>query len=146
MSDLLYLSDIAYRVALSNDLQSAETVYASAVTLSPHLITLFEKFCRRGGHLSLVTNSIHRYPAILGQQLSIAARLRSVGARVTFYDCPYLLHAKCVIVSPDIVYLGSHNLTAQALNRNIERSVRITSLGLFTKVLADLNVWGGWMQ
>jgi phosphatidylserine/phosphatidylglycerophosphate/cardiolipin synthase-like enzyme len=136
-----YLRDRDFLLALSRDIAQASDVHLSVVSLTRQLRFLFVDFLLRGGSLTVATNSLSRYPDSTASILAEVAELRDLGAHVVYYNSPYLLHAKLIAIAPNIVYIGSHNLTGQSMGRNIERSVRLMDPALFSDVLADIKLW-----
>lgn len=57
---------------------------------------------------------------------------QSLGLNVKRYNGSKLLHTKSFIVDSDVVVLGSHNITENAMHRNIE-----TSLIIFDPSIAE---------
>ena len=58
-------------------------------------------------------------------------RLRALGADVRTFKAPYLYHQKTILIPPDIVFVGSHNLTYASVYRNFESSVRFQNFGVY---------------
>lgn len=144
MSEIQYLVDSEYKAALVRDMDASRIAHLCTVRLSQSIEHLFGSWLRGGGLLYCVTNSVARFPADIITTLSVAGKLRELGVRLTQINAPYLLHPKILTFAPDIVYLGSHNMTPQSLARNIERSVRIKNLRLYNTVITDIWRWGRW--
>jgi len=144
VSDIIYLRDREYRTALVRDLASARIAHLSTVRLTRSVEFFFSSWLRNGGQLWVVTNALRRWPADLVEVIAAAAELRALGAQLTHYNAPYLLHSKLLTFAPDIVYLGSHNFTGQSLGKNIERSIRVQNQQLYDTVVADIRSQGGW--
>jgi phosphatidylserine/phosphatidylglycerophosphate/cardiolipin synthase-like enzyme len=144
MSQLYFMRDREYLLSLQCDIETASVAHICTVRLTNTVSFLFGNFLKRGGQLYVLTNAIHRWPENLRQVIDEVTKLRSLGAHITHYNAPYLLHSKIVALAPGIVYIGSHNLTGQSLGRNIERSVRVTGPAFYEKVVHDLCNQGGW--
>ncbi|MDR2105675.1 MAG: phospholipase D-like domain-containing protein [Deferribacteraceae bacterium] len=76
-----------------------------------------------------------------------AKALKSSGAEVYFDDPDRRLHTKMCIIDNYISFIGSHNYTFSALQRNAEVTVRIQSEGIASEgvkyideLIADINI------
>lgn len=65
--------------------------------------------------------------------------LKDAGIRVFWDDPKITLHAKIALIDAQLVYIGSHNLTQSAFNKNKELSVLISSKELAAEVLKYLQ-------
>lgn len=62
--------------------------------------------------------------AIVNYQ-KIVPQLQAVGIEAKAFEASKLLHAKVVIIDNSVLFLGSHNLTENALSENIEVSLKV---------------------
>jgi len=125
------------------DLATARIVHLSVVRLTRATLDVFSDYLASGGKLYVLTNAITRFPGYVGEVVAAKNALVLAGADVRHYITPYLLHSKLLCITPDIVYIGSHNFSIQSLGRNIERSLRIVSQSLYDQVVRDIVTQGG---
>ena len=68
--------------------------------------------------------------------------LRSVGINAKKYNFKHLLHAKSIVIDREIIVLGSHNLTQNAMCNNVEMSLIIDDTELAGRIIKYFeNIW-----
>lgn len=96
------------------------------------VIAVLQRCLARGVRVRLISSPqtpLERDPNEPGRQA-----LRNAGAQVRYLSTPYI-HAKMFIVDERVAYLGSHNLTASALDFNRELGLAVTD----EKIIAELS-------
>ena len=68
--------------------------------------------------------------------------LTSVGINAKKYNFKHLLHAKSIVIDREIIVLGSHNLTQNALTNNVEMSLIVSDKELAARIIRYFeNIW-----
>lgn len=140
------LQDKEYRKALVEDMNRASLMYIETVTLAPFLVVLLREWLIAGGSANILTNSLKKSQIHDRDFLTNRDFLRELGAKVYSYDAPHLNHQKIVLIAPDIVYLGSHNMTAQSNFNNRETSIRLVNKAFYDKLLAGFRFKTGTVE
>lgn len=135
------LQDREYRQSIALDLIDHNSVRIECLTLTPFIIVLLRDFLIQGGHVEILTNSYSKKQIHGADYLENRKELKNLGAHVFTYEAPHLNHQKVVLIEPDIVYLGSHNMTSQSNFANRESSVRLVNKAIYDKLLA-----GFWLK
>lgn len=130
------LQDKEYRPALVNDLTPGRKVRIECLTLAPFIVVLLRSFLVAGGQVDILTNALAKKQLHGRDFMENRNQLRELGACVFTYEAPHLNHQKVILIEPDIVYLGSHNMTAQSQFNNRETSIRMTHHGFYDKLVA----------
>lgn len=86
---------------------------------------------RRGVKVQTLLN----YAALEKQLLDLNILARKANVRK-------LLHAKSIVIDEGIVILGSHNLTKEAMTRNVEMSLVVNDTDLAKRIIDYFeNIW-----
>lgn len=135
MSRVDLLVDRSLAKALASDLWTAPSVVCSCLQLNRFVITLFSNYLSDGGPLTILANHPGRSKVNAEVQFDVRRSLHEQGALVHWFRSPRLLHQKTILIAPDIVYLGSHNLSKKAFFSNHEVSVRIKDKDIYDKLI-----------
>lgn len=72
----------------------------------------------------------------------VVATLRQVGIDAKKYNFAQLLHAKSIVIDREIIVLGSHNLTQNAMTKNVEMSLIVSDEELAARIIKYFeNIW-----
>lgn len=134
MSEISLLFDRELSKSLAVDLTTSRSVICSCMQLSRFVITIFSDYLAAEGSLTMITNHPRRFKGPQELQFDVRRSLIEQGATVHWFRSPRLLHQKVILVAPDIVYLGSHNMSAKAFLSNHEATLRIVDKALYTKL------------
>lgn len=135
LSEIILLSDKDYAKSVKKDLLSSTSAVCSCVQLNRFAITLFSDFLSRGGSLTILANHPGRFRDKPDNQFDVYRSLITQGANVQWFRSPRLLHQKVILMAPDIVYLGSHNLSAKAFYSNHEVSIRLENKAMYDALI-----------
>lgn len=138
MMDLL--RDREYITALTTDLETAQEIVIECLSVMPALISLLSPFLKAGGKAEIICNAPHKSYLHNPEFLQNRKELRGKGALVFSYFAPHINHSKVVLIAPDIVYLGSHNMSQQSLYSNRETSLRLTHADIYNKLMAEFKL------
>ena len=98
------------------------------------------KAARRGVDVTVILEKGNDRNDQLNAENSATAALLAKGGVRVFFDAPHVTsHMKTAVIDNRYVYLGSHNLTQSALQRNNELSVLIDSPEMATEIKAYLD-------
>ena len=68
--------------------------------------------------------------------------LKSVGINAKKYNFKHLLHAKSIVIDREVIVLGSHNLTQNAMTNNVEMSLIVSDSELAGRIIKYFeNIW-----
>lgn len=121
--------------ALVVDLKGSRSVVCSCLQLTRFAITVFSDYLADGGALTILANHPRRFKDNPETQFAVKRSLHEQGAIVHWFRSPRLLHQKVILVAPNIVYLGSHNLSSKAFLSNHETSMRIIDKALYGRLI-----------
>jgi len=72
----------------------------------------------------------------------IVPTLTKLGINAKKYNFKHLLHAKSIVIDRQIIVLGSHNLTQNAMVNNVEMSLIIDDKELAARIINYFqNIW-----
>lgn len=134
------LQDREYRHALARDLLTTHHIRIECLTLTSFLTILLEDFLSAGGSADILCNAFSKKYLHTDEFLEVRKLLKELGASVYVYDAPHINHQKVVLIEPDIVYIGSHNMTVQSNFNNRETSLRIVHPDFYNKLLAGFKL------
>lgn len=133
------LRDREYLTALTADLETAQEIAIECLSISPALLSLLSAYLARGGKAEVLCNAPQKTYLHSPEFLQNRKKLRAQGAQVYSYNAPHINHCKLVLIAPDIVYLGSHNMTHQSLHSNRENSLRLIHPEIYNKLRVLFN-------
>lgn len=130
------LSGDTWSQALHRDLRTVTTeCLVSMYLISRHWGSLGRGDINLMADLLKVPSHCHRARCILGNPATIRTReayntdaalqLREAGWQVKFGPENIPWHEKLIIMKPNIVYVGSHNISVSSMVKNIDTTVRI---------------------
>jgi phosphatidylserine/phosphatidylglycerophosphate/cardiolipin synthase-like enzyme len=68
--------------------------------------------------------------------------LNKVGINAKKYNFKHLLHAKSIVIDREVIVLGSHNLTQNAMTNNVEMSLIVSDSELAGRIIKYFeNIW-----
>lgn len=83
---------------------------------------------RQGVEVKLILDQSDWNPSVTRKNVQVAKHLHELGITEVYFDPPDVTtHCKVVIIDGKIVFVGSHNWTYYALQRNNEATVMIVS-------------------
>jgi len=83
---------------------------------------------RQGVEVKLIFDQSDWNPSVTRKNVEVAKHLHELGITEVYFDPPDVTtHSKVVIIDGRIVFVGSHNWTYYALQRNNESTVMIVS-------------------
>lgn len=143
MSDIQLLQGKEYIRSLYEDFDYAKKIRIECLTLNPIIADILIPQAKAGAKIEILTNPPDRKMIHGPDFLEVRRILREAGIKVYCFNAPYLHHQKIVLIDPDIVYLGSHNISKPSLNINIETSVRFRNFDIFMRLLNQFKMKTG---
>lgn len=143
MTNIQLLQGKEYIRSLYEDFDYAKKIRMETLTLNPIIADILLPQAKLGVKIEILTNPPDRKMIHGPDFLTIRKTLREAGIKVYSFNAPYLHHQKIILIDPDIVYLGSHNISQQSLNANIETSVRFRHFDIYTKLLEKFRLKTG---
>lgn len=139
MNNYQLLQQHEFLTHLKEDISTAKHIRLETLSLSPVLIPLFTAYLVEKKNLEILTNNPARNKWVWTDFIDTRIKLCSLGAKIFIWRSPYLHHQKIILIAPNIVYLGSHNLSWASLYSNIETSLRLEDDTLYQKLLDQFH-------
>lgn len=129
------LLDTEFPAALHREMLLTSRVTASVLQLGVYCKSIFFPPLEDGTAVHIITNPPGKWPSMAEEVALTTQALRGAGAEVHYVRRHGLLHQKQVLCAPDIVFLGSHNMSRQSHTINLESSLMIRSATLYNTLL-----------
>lgn len=126
-------------IHLKEDISLAKVIRLEALSLSPILVPLFTDYLFQNKTLEILTNRPGRIKWIGPDFVDIRIKLTNLGAKIFIWRAPYLHHQKIILIAPNIVYCGSHNMSWASCYSNIETTIRLEDDTIYQKLLAQFH-------
>lgn len=98
------------------------------------LLDALKKANARGVNIFFLINQKLDYIKPKREHQKLAQILRSTGIKYRLYNKNNIQHAKVFLIDNSICYVGSHNLTQGAVNRNLDITIRLESRSLYSEL------------
>lgn len=143
MVNVEILNDRELRRRFMVDLLDAESVVCTCLQLNNFVSELFREYSETGKPVTVIANHPSRSGTDIERQISLRRDLIENGIQVNWFRSARLLHQKVILLAPDIVFIGSHNLSRKAWFSNHETTVRIKDRALFKTMESRLSAFCG---
>lgn len=143
VANIEILNDGEMRRRLSVDLKDAESVICVCLHLNPFVLQLFKGYAELARSVTVIANHPSRSLGDAEKQIALRRELIEHGIQVNWFRSARLLHQKTILLGPDIVFIGSHNLSRKAWYSNHETTVRIKNQALYDTVRNRLSAFCG---
>lgn len=137
------LNDRELRRRFMIDLVDAESVVCTCLQLNGFVLELFQKYSETGKPVTVIANHPSRSGTDIERQISLRRELIENGIQVNWFRSARLLHQKTILLGPDIVFIGSHNLSRKAWFSNHETTIRIKDKELCNTMRNRLSAFCG---
>lgn len=143
LANIAILNDRELRRRFSADLGDAESVVCTCLHLNSFILELFKNYTELARSVTVIANHPSRSPADAEKQIALRRELIENGIQVNWFRSSRLLHQKTILLGPDIVFIGSHNLSRKAWFSNHETTVRIKNKALYDTMWTRLSAFCG---
>lgn len=143
LSNIEILNDREMRRKFSEDLKDAESVICTCLHLNSFVLELFADFTKLARSVTVIANHPSRSSSDAEKQIALRRELIEHGIQVNWFRSARLLHQKTILLGPDLVFIGSHNLSRKAWFSNHETTVRINNQSLYNAMRDRLSAFCG---